>query len=102
MKKKIDYIKKNYLPIFVALFLNINLLIILRYPIQDGLNKNFIEILILFFLLILVSISILNIQSLKHINKNQLFLKIKSIGINVKKTYKIDFFLKLNDFKTLS
>ena len=80
MKKKIDYIKKNYLPISVALFLNINLLIILRYPIQDGLNKNFIEILIFFLLLILVSISILNIQSLKHINKNALFLKIKSIG----------------------
>ena len=81
MKNNLDYIKKNYLQIFIALFLSINLLIILRYPIQDGLNKNFIEILIFYLLLILTLISILNIQTVMNINKNKLFLKIKSVGI---------------------
>lgn len=81
MKNNLDYIKKNYLQIFIALFLSINLLIILRYPIQDGLNKNFIEILIFYLLLVLTLISILNIQTVMNINKNKLFLKIKSVGI---------------------
>tara|TARA_B100001121_G_scaffold310541_1_gene342335 strand:- start:4820 stop:6709 length:1890 start_codon:yes stop_codon:yes gene_type:complete len=80
MIKTFNHIKKNFLQIFTALFLSINVLIILRYPIQDGLNKNFIEILIFFLLLVLISISIINIQSIKDLNKNELFLKVKSVG----------------------